>query len=73
VPEVGLQVQKRKVTQSKNVLHHSSSTFFEFSSSLFLDYGRLRNFSLLNIVHFCEAFGSKAGVFAESAKESTSR
>jgi len=41
VLDVRLLVQKRKIQiQAKIFLHHSSSTFFEFSSSLRLEYGR---------------------------------
>jgi len=36
-------VQKRKIQAQTNFLYHSSSTFFEFNSSLLLEYGR-RNF-----------------------------
>jgi len=31
---------KKKETQTKKFLHHSSSNFFEFSSNLILEYGR---------------------------------
>jgi len=41
VLEVRLLGQERKVqTHTKIFLHHSSSTFFEFSSSLLLEYGK---------------------------------
>jgi len=34
-------VQKKKdINRDEKVLHHSSSIFFEFSSSLLLEYGR---------------------------------
>jgi len=32
--------KKEKKTQLEKFLHHSSCTFFEFSSSLLLEYGR---------------------------------
>jgi len=33
-------VQKKNIITEKKNLHHSSSTFSEFSSSLLLEYGR---------------------------------
>jgi len=40
----------------ENFLHHSSSTFFEFSSSLVLEYGRLSPSRIIrnqNILRYC--------------------
>jgi len=37
---LALSAKKKDINTDKKILHHSSSIFFEFSSSLLLEYGQ---------------------------------
>jgi len=42
VPEAGFSCKKKDINADEEFLHHLSSTFTEFSSSLRLEYGRIQ-------------------------------
>jgi len=67
-------VQKERYKQTKNFLHHWSSTFFKINSSLLLEYGRKSGsinqpFKLNFTHHTSTCFGWISFCFLESSRD----